>query len=129
MKEHFTKNGVDRYVREGFAWSIACFGFMALLIRGQYRLCIINFFTFGFAKYYYMFTANRLLKEKYLLDGWKLEAEKIELISIEKSKEILMMLLILIQNILFFITTYNVFNFFINFLNFNQDTKRFLDYL
>ena len=65
------KNSVRRAVKEGFSWTVFFFGLLALLIRKQLIPALICFLTFGIAGFYYMFTANRLLKEQLLLEGWE----------------------------------------------------------
>ena len=70
MHIKFQKNGVVREVKHGFSWTIFFFGWLALIVRKQYGLAAIGFFTFNLSSFYFMFTANRLLARQMAEDGW-----------------------------------------------------------
>ena len=67
----FEKNTIRKAVKIGFSWTVLLFSWIALAIRGQVVPAIVCFLLFGIPALYYMFTANRLLKEQLLLEGWK----------------------------------------------------------
>ncbi len=71
MKKYFKKNGVTKSVKQGFSWTVFCFGFMALLIRGQYVPAVVTFVTMGLAGFYYMFKANQILTDELKINGWE----------------------------------------------------------
>ena len=62
----FEKNTIRKAVKIGFSWTVLFFSWIALGIRG--KLCPL---LFGIPAFYYMFTANRLLEEKLLIEGWE----------------------------------------------------------
>ena len=70
MKIQFEKNGIIREVKEGFSWTVLFFSAVALSVRGQTNLALVVLFTYGLATFYYAFKANKLLKEKYIIEGW-----------------------------------------------------------
>jgi len=70
MKIKFNKNGLTKEVKVGFSWTIFFFGALALLIRKQYGLAAVSFFTFGLANFYFIFAANRMLAQQLIEDGW-----------------------------------------------------------
>ena len=70
MHIKFNKNGLTKEVKIGFSWTIFCFGWMALAIRGQYVPAFISFLTFNMASFYFMFAGNRMLARHLIENGW-----------------------------------------------------------
>lgn len=83
MRKIYEKNGVQREIKTGFSWVTFLFGFIALLIREQNNMSLVNFvigsiaglFTMGIGWYVVSliqaFDANRRREEQLKLDGWK----------------------------------------------------------
>ena len=78
MHIKFQKNGLTKEVKVGFSWTIFCFGWMALAIRGQYVPALISFLTFNMASFYFMFAGNRLLAFQLVENGWTTNEKKPE---------------------------------------------------
>ena len=70
MHIKFKKSGLTKEVKVGFSWTIFCFGWIALVIRGQYLAAFISFITLNIAGFYYMFAGNRLLARQLVGQGW-----------------------------------------------------------
>ena len=70
MKQHFKKNGVIREVKTGFSWTVFFFGAVALFVRGQTNPGLVILSTVGFAWFYYIFKANKVLAEQLKIEGW-----------------------------------------------------------
>lgn len=70
MHIKFQKSGLTKEVKVGFSWTIFFFGALALIIRKQYGLASVSFFTFGLANFYFIFAANRMLAHQLIEGGW-----------------------------------------------------------
>ena len=66
----FEKNTIRKAVKIGFSWTVLFFGWIALAIRGQWIPAVLCFIFFPLPSLYYMFTANRILKEQLLIENW-----------------------------------------------------------
>lgn len=65
------KNGVTKRIKEGFSFTTFFFGFLVMISRSMWPQAAISFLSFGLANFYYIFSLNRIYKEKLLEDGWK----------------------------------------------------------
>ncbi len=73
--------GLTKEVKIGFSWTIFFFGFIALIIRGQVKEALIVLLTswvgVGLIYWVYLiFKGNEKLREKYILEGYKIVGQK-----------------------------------------------------
>lgn len=64
------KQGITKAIPTGFSFTTLFFGFLVMISRSMWPQAAISFLTFGFANFYYIFTLNRIYREKLMEEGW-----------------------------------------------------------
>jgi hypothetical protein len=64
------KTNITKTIPEGFSWTTFFFGILVMISRSMWPQALISFFTFGLANFYYIFTLNRIYRDKLLEEGW-----------------------------------------------------------